>query len=124
VTIIAYPDHCSPQSQLHSKGKEKKGPEDNDGGVEVVINPAHILRMGYAKAKDLMLSVGMKENHDLACKANETSSERLVWGRIFAKSIVHHMEFTLDVSDPPSLPVHADTECQIVFAVEIAGFAI
>lgn len=106
VTVIALPLPGQNRDRPVLKGSgehEGNGPQIPSGSgaeanrVEVVVNPASILRITHAKARDLMLSVGMKENYDLAQKASETSSERLVWGRVFAGSILHHTEFTLGV---------------------------
>lgn len=70
------------------------------GGVGrmMMLEPARVLHIGHAQAKDMMLSVGMKENYDLAYKASRNSGERLIWGRVYGQDIQHQFEFTMDVS--------------------------
>jgi hypothetical protein len=64
---------------------------------ELLVDPHPLLKISHIKAKDLVLSVGMRENYDLAARASRYSSERLFWGRIFSESILYNMEFTMTV---------------------------
>jgi hypothetical protein len=76
------------------EGKKKEKERD----IEITVDPSSILHITHQKSRDLMLSVGMKENYDFARRASQLSREVLVWGRIFGGSILHHLEFTREVS--------------------------
>lgn len=100
ITIIAYPGMSGLHGHIdvNTSSNEDRQIGSQGRGVEVMVNPAVVLRMNHHKAKDLMLSIRMKEAYDSARKAAEISGERLIWGRIFPDSILYHTEFTLDVS--------------------------
>jgi hypothetical protein len=65
---------------------------------EIMIDPYPLLRLSHPKVKDLLLSVGMRENYEIAARASRHTTERLFWGRIFTSSILYNMEFTIKVS--------------------------
>jgi hypothetical protein len=65
---------------------------------EIMIDPYPLLRLSHPKVKDLLLSVGMRENYEIAARASRHTTERLFWGRIFTSSILYNMEFTMKVS--------------------------
>jgi hypothetical protein len=112
ITIIRHPDSPLPRSSNTSSDQEDETQCQKTGkstpspyrGIELLINPYPLLKINHIKAKDLVLSVGMRENYELAARASRYSSERLFWGRIFSESILYNMEFTLQACLPPSLP--------------------
>lgn len=100
LTVIAHPNLNPPTSAVSSnRARQERGGKDGEvrSGDEIIISPTPLLRLSHQKAKEMMLSVGLKENYDTARKASENSGEVLVWGRIFSESVICHLEFTLEV---------------------------
>ena len=87
------------------EGRTGRGEGVRGRGKEIIINPIPILRITHPRAKELMLSVSMKENYELARRASELSGEMLIWGRVFGDSIIGHLEFTRDVRPFPHHPI-------------------
>jgi hypothetical protein len=68
-------------------------------GLELAVNPAGKINNSLSRSKELEFSHSVKDSYDLAKRDAMASGEVLVWGRIFAESVVCNMEFTLDVSN-------------------------
>lgn len=85
---------AAPYTKVIDEGEKK----EKERGCEITVDPSSILHITHQKSRDLMLSVGMKENYGFARRASQLSGEVLVWGRIFGGSILHHLEFTREVS--------------------------
>jgi len=104
MTIIRHPAAASPTEQEWKNDTTEKSSSNrttevsSPGCQELLINPYPLLKINHIKAKALFLSVGMRENYELAAQASRYSSERLFWGRIFSESIMYNMEFTMTVS--------------------------
>lgn len=104
LTVIRHPDSPTP-AQKPEEGSSKSNRSSQPQSVrsstscrELWVNPYPLLKINHIKAKDLVLSVGMRENYEMAARASRYSSERLFWGRIFSESIMYNMEFTPTVS--------------------------
>jgi hypothetical protein len=89
ITIIRHPHEAN-----------LKGGNDNEtaGERELLVEPYSLLKLNHHQVKDLLLSVGIRENYDLAARACRYSSERLFWGRIFSESVLYNLEFDFEVS--------------------------
>ena len=103
MTVVRHPDSPTPTNTTEeSKDKSESSNSDRSTPTdiecrELLVDPHPLLKISHIKAKDLVLSVGMRENYDLAARASRYSSERLFWGRIFSESILYNMEFTMTV---------------------------
>jgi hypothetical protein len=103
LTVVRHPD--SPTSantteEPTDKSVSSSSNRSNSTHIqcrELLVDPHPLLKISHIKAKDLVLSVAMRENYDLAARASRYSSERLFWGRIFSESILYNMEFTMTV---------------------------
>ena len=109
ITIIRHPN---PPTRSPNTTSDKTGDENTQSdkpipspyrGIELLVNPYPLLKINHIKAKDLVLSVGMRENYEIAARASRYSCERLFWGRIFSESILYNMEFTLQVGFGPRI---------------------
>jgi hypothetical protein len=104
MTVVRHPD--SPTFAITTEEPKDKSVSSNSNRSnsthiqcrELLVDPHPLLKISHIKAKDLVLSVGMREKYDLAARASRYSSERLFWGRIFSESILYNMEFTMTVS--------------------------
>ena len=110
ITIIRHPNPPLIRSPHPTSDKEGDEARQSDKSVsnpckaiELLVNPYPLLKINHIKAKDLVLSVGMRENYEIAARASRYSSERLFWGRIFSESILYNMEFTLQVGFGPRI---------------------
>jgi hypothetical protein len=109
LTVIRHPDTVSPSTKTTRSTEEGVVEESSSnrsnsssGCRELLVDPYPLLRINHIKAKDLVLSVGMRENYEISARATRHSSERLFWGRIFSESILYNVEFTMTVN--PSFP--------------------
>lgn len=65
--------------------------------IELAINPIPRLTNSLIRAKEFDFSFSMKDAYDLARKHAATSAEVLIWGRVFAESVLCSLEFTPEV---------------------------
>ena len=103
LTVVRHPDSPTPINTTDvAKDKLESSNSNRSASTqvkrqEILVDPHPLLKISHVKAKDLVLSVAMRENYDLAARASRYSSERLFWGRIFSESILYNMEFTMTV---------------------------
>jgi hypothetical protein len=103
LTVVRHPDSPAPANTTEEPNDKTESSSSNRSTStqikcqELLVDPHPLLKISHIKAKDLVLSVGMRENYDLAARASRYSSERLFWGRIFSESILYNMEFTMTV---------------------------
>jgi len=103
LTVVRHPGSCTLTNTTdESKAKLESSSSNRSTSSQVkcpelLVDPHPLLKISHIKAKDLVLSVGMRENYDLAARASRYSSERLFWGRIFSESILYNLEFTMTV---------------------------
>jgi hypothetical protein len=104
MTVVRHPDPPTPNNAIDEPTEDKiessswnRSTSTNIKCRELLVDPHPLLKISHIKAKDLVLSVGMRENYEIAARASRYSSERLFWGRIFSESILYNIEFTMAV---------------------------
>jgi hypothetical protein len=120
ITVIKHP-HAKPGSKTTKNGassasshtnrerpisraSDSSTRRDEDSVRELMVDPYPLLHLSHQRVKDLLLSVGMKENYEIAARSSRHTSERLFWGRVFTESILYNMEFTMKVCTLVFLP--------------------